>query len=67
MQIEEERSPDEDADALKACEEKHNTKPSVSKPAETIKKTETLQINKYKTKYSIWKTENKTYILIKNV
>ena len=44
--VEEERSPDEDADALKACDievkNKDKTKPSVSKPAEKDKKPESI-------------------------
>ena len=44
--IEEERSPDEDADALKVCDIEENnkdkTKPSVSKPAENDKKPEII-------------------------
>ena len=35
---EEERTPDEDADALTPCENKDKTKPSVSKPAKKRQK-----------------------------
>ena len=44
--VEEERSPDEDADALKACEirenNKYKTKTSVSRPAENDNKPESM-------------------------